>query len=117
MAKDREIDINIVRNGNVSVVHVKGDIDLRSSPELRAAILDLYEKRGQEKVVLDLAGVKYIDSSGIASLVEGLQEAKKRNAKFVLCALNDAPRHVLELTRLTKVFEITGTVDEALKLG
>ena len=114
MAKD--IDINIVRNGACSVVHVEGDIDLKSSPELRAAIMDLYDKRGQERVILDLAGVNYIDSSGAASLVEGLQEAKKRGARFILCSLKDAPRHVLELTRLTKVFEIAKTVDEALVL-
>ena len=114
MAKD--IDINIVRNGACSVVHVEGDIDLKSSPELRAAIMDLFEKRGQERVILDLAGVSYIDSSGVASLVEGLQEAKKRGARFILSSLNDAPRHVLELTRLTKVFEITKSVDEALGL-
>ena len=113
MAND--IDINIVRNGACSVVHVKGDIDLKSSPELRAAILDLYEKRGQERVVLDLSGVNYIDSSGVASLVEGLQEAKKRSARFILCALNEAPRHVLELTRLIKVFEIAATLEDALK--
>src|SRR2546426_671607 len=115
MAKDKELDINIVRNGACSVVHVEGDIDLKSSPDLRAAIIDLYEKRGQHRVILDLAGVPYIDSSGVAILVEGLQEAKKRHARFILCALNEAPRHVLELTRLTKVFEITRTVEEALK--
>jgi len=114
MAKD--IAINIVRNGACSVVHVEGDIDLKTSPELRSAILDLYENRGQERVILDLAGVNYIDSSGVASLVEGLQEAKKRKARFILSALNDSPRHVLELTRLTKVFEITKTVEEALAL-
>lgn len=113
MAKD--IDINIVRSGACSVVHVVGDIDLKTSPELRAAVLDLFENRGQERVILDLAGVNYIDSSGVATLVEGLQEAKKKNARFILCALNQAPRHVLELTRLTKVFAITQTVEEALR--
>ena len=111
----KDLEINIVRNGACSVVHVQGDIDMKTSPEVRAAILDLYEKRGQERVVLDLQGVKYIDSSGVAILVEGLQEAKKRKARFILTGLNEAPRHVLDLTRLTSVFEITQTVDEALK--
>ena len=111
----KDLDINIVRNGACSVVHVKGDIDLKTSPELRGAILDLFAKRGQERVVLDLTGVNYLDSSGIASLVEGLQEAKKHHARFILCGLNEAPRHVLELTRLAKVFEIVNTVEEALK--
>jgi anti-sigma B factor antagonist len=113
MAKD--LDINIVRNGACSVVHVQGDIDLKTSPEVRSAILDLFENRGQERVILDLKGVNYIDSSGIASLVEGLQQAKKRKARFILSGLNEAPRHVLDLTRLTNVFEITETVEEALK--
>ncbi|SRR5712692_2867250 len=113
MAKDLEIDID--RNGACSVVHIQGDIDLKSSPELRSLILDLFEKRGQERVVLDLKGVNYIDSSGVASLVEGLQEAKKRKARFILSCLNEAPRHVLDLTRLTSVFEITPTVEDALK--
>ena len=113
MAKDIEIDID--RNGACSVVHVQGDIDMKTSPEVRAAILDLFDNRGQERVILDLKGVNYIDSSGVASLVEGLQEAKKRNARFILSCLNEAPRHVLDLTRLTSVFEITQTVDEALR--
>jgi anti-sigma B factor antagonist len=110
-----ELDINIVRNGTCSVVQVSGDIDLKSSPELRATILDLFEKRHQERVILDLTGVHYLDSSGIASLVEGLQEAKKHNARFILAGLQEAPKHVLELTRLAKVFEITNTVEEALR--
>ena len=113
MAKD--LEINIVRNGACSVVHIQGDIDLKSSPELRSAIFDLFEKRGQERVILDLKGVNYIDSSGVASLVEGLQEAKKRKARFILTGLNEAPRHVLNLTRLTSVFEITETLEEALR--
>ena len=111
----KDLELNIVRNGACSVIEIQGDIDLKSSPQLRAAILDLFEKRGQERVILDLKGVHYIDSSGVASLVEGLQEAKKRKARFILSCLNEAPRHVLDLTRLTSVFEITQTVDEALK--
>ena len=111
----KDLDINIVRSGACSVVNVSGDIDLKTSPELRAAVLDLFERRKQERVVLNLTGVQYLDSSGIASLVEGLQEAKKHNARFILCGLNEAPRHVLELTRLAKVFEIANTVEEALR--
>jgi anti-sigma B factor antagonist len=113
MPKDLEIDV--ARNGACSVVRVRGDIDMKTSPELRAVILDLFDKRAQERVILDLKGVPYIDSSGVASLVEGLQEAKRRNARFILSSLNDGPRHVLDLTRLTSVFEIAPTVEDALK--
>lgn len=71
--------------------------------------MDLFRKRQQEQIIVNLAEVSYIDSSGIASLVEGLQEARKQNRRFVLVGLREGPRHVLELTRLLNVFEIAET--------
>ena len=106
------MDINVKREGKRSVVEVTGDIDLYTSPKLRQTVLELFRQRGQETVIVDLSGVQYIDSSGIASLVEGLQEAKKIDARFVLAGLNEAPRHVLELTRLLAVFEIADSAEE-----
>ncbi|MYA79403.1 MAG: STAS domain-containing protein [Acidobacteriia bacterium] len=103
------MDLNIKRIGTRSVVYVEGDIDLYSSPELRETVLDLFRKRQQEQIIVNLAEVSYIDSSGIASLVEGLQEARKQNRRFVLVGLREGPRHVLELTRLLNVFEIAET--------
>ena len=97
------------------MVHVTGEVDLHSSPALRDTILDLFQKRGQDQVIVNMANVPYVDSSGIASLVEGLQEARKRNARFVLVGLNEGPRHVLELTRLLTVFEIAATEEEAVR--
>ena len=107
------MEINVQRDGARSVIYVSGDIDLYTSPKLREAVLDLYQKRGQKTVIVDLKDVHYIDSSGIASLVEGLQESKKVEARFVLAGLNEAPRHVLELTRLLNVFEIAESSDSA----
>lgn len=106
------MDINVKREGKRSVVEVSGDIDLYTSPKLRETVLELFRQRGQETVIVDLSGVPYIDSSGIASLVEGLQEAKKIEARFVLAGLNEAPKHVLELTRLLPVFEIAEHVED-----
>ena len=103
------MDLNIKRIGTRSVVYVEGDIDLYSSPELRETVFDLFRKRQQEQIIVNLAEVSYIDSSGIASLVEGLQEARKQNRRFVLVGLREGPRHVLELTRLLNVFEIAET--------
>lgn len=106
------MDINVKREGKRSVVEVTGDIDLYTSPKLRQIVLELFRQRGQETVIVDLSGVQYVDSSGIASLVEGLQEAKKIDARFVLAGLNESPRHVLELTRLLAVFEIADSAEE-----
>ena len=72
------MEINVNRDKNYSVIHVIGDVDLYSSPKLRDVVLGLLQDQKQQKVALNLRAVPYIDSSGIASLVEALQEAKKR---------------------------------------
>ena len=65
-------------------------------------------------VIVDLSGVTYIDSSGVASLVEALQAAKKNGSQLSLAAVSEPTRRVLELARLDKVFTIYNSVDEAL---
>ena len=109
------MDINVKRDGARSIVYVSGDIDLYTSPQLRETVLDLLRNRAQERIVVNLNDVHYIDSSGIASLVECLQESKMLKARFILVGLNEAPRHVLELTRLLNVFEVATSEEEAAK--
>ena len=96
-----------------SVVELAGDVDLSCSPELRATILESLE-RGRN-LLIDLAKVTYIDSSGVASLVEGYQTAKKRKLRFGLVGVSDAALSVLKLARLDKVFPIHATVKDRLK--
>lgn len=94
------------------VVAFEGDMDLDNSPMARKVILDVIAKG--RPVVVDLAQVGYIDSSGVASLVEGLQAARKKGHGFALCALSEAAQRVLSLARLDKVFDIHRTVQEGL---
>ncbi len=114
MASTKEIEIDTVRRGGCSVVHVCGDINWKTSPELRAVILDLIERRSQERVIVDLAGTSRLDSSGISSFIEALVSAKKRKARFILSGLSESSRRVLALTRLSSLFETTDTVEQAL---
>lgn len=109
------IQIDVQKQDEIAVINVTGDIDLYSSPQVRQTILDALQRKTEKRVVVNLTGVKYIDSSGVASLVEGLQLARKSQVQFALCGLNKAPRQVLELTRLINVFEIFDTLDAALK--
>jgi len=102
-----------IRNfGAATVVDITGHIDLGSSPALRKAMLECL--KGTDRMAANLAGVKYIDSSGIASLLEVLKEARKSKKKFVLFGLTAGVREVLQLTRLTGVFEIFESEDGAL---
>jgi anti-sigma B factor antagonist len=93
------------------VVRVSGEVDLSWSQDLRRAILDaLKEGVG---VGVDMAGVSYIDSSGIAALVEGFQNARAKGQRFALLAISAPVKSVLELARLDRVFPIFADLDAA----
>ncbi len=93
-----------------SVIELSGDIDLSCSPEARETILGCLQS--SDKVLVDLSAVSYIDSSGVASLVEGYQTAKKQSAAFGLVGVSTAAMSVLKLARLDKVFPIHTDVQE-----
>jgi anti-sigma B factor antagonist len=108
------MEVNARTAGTGVVIHVEGDVDLYSSPKLREAILD--SVRGKlSPIVVNLAGVTYIDSSGVATLVEGLQLSNKYDGKFRLVGLSERVSEVFQLARLQQVFEICGTEAEALR--
>jgi len=94
------------------VVALTGDVDLQNSPEARKILLSCVEKK--RPVLVDLSGVGYIDSSGVASLVESLQSARKVGTKLILVAVSDGALRVLGLARLDKVFTICATIEEGL---
>lgn len=104
---------NVRQAGGYSVVELTGDVDLSCSPDARAAILACLKRK--QHVLVDLSGVTYIDSSGVASLVEGYQTAKKTNLRFGLVGVSDAALSVLQLARLDRVFPIHASVEERLK--
>jgi anti-sigma B factor antagonist len=103
----------VIKKQGASIVVLKGDVDLESSPAAREVLLKSVDGAG--KVLVDLSSVTYIDSSGVASLVEALQAAKRNGGKFALVAASDPTRRVLELARLDKVFTMYTTIDEGMK--
>jgi anti-sigma B factor antagonist len=98
---------------NAVIVDVVGQIDMGTSPALRKALLE--SLTGADRVAINLTEVTYIDSSGIASLLEVLQGAQKAKKRIVLFGLTPAVLYVLQLTRLTGVFEIRETELQALE--
>jgi anti-sigma B factor antagonist len=97
-------------DGDFIVIRLRGEVDLSWSQDVRKAILDALETDGVG-VLLD--EVSYIDSSGIAALVEGFQNARTTGKKFALVSVSDAVRAVLELARLDRVFPIVDDVAAA----
>ncbi len=86
-----------------------GDIDLANSPEIRKALLKEIRETKTPRVVMNLVKVRYIDSSGVASLVEGLKASRDAGTRFILFGLSPAAREVLQLSRLLKIFEVHET--------
>jgi len=102
---------------NASIVDVSGDITLYNTPEVRKILLELLKEKRVKRVIVNLQNVKYIDSAGVASLVEGLKLSRDLKSGFALFGLSRATREVLELTRLLKVFEVHDTEEQALSAG
>lgn len=107
--------IDIEHLAESAIVRVAGDADMASSTLLRDSILDLLENCSQGRVIVSMADTTYIDSSAVASLVEGLQLATRRKVRFCLAGLNEGPLQVLRVTRLIDVFEVHSSEADALK--
>jgi anti-sigma B factor antagonist len=108
------MQISIRRVDKATIFDISGDIDLANSPEVRKALLHEVRDNRRSRVVLNLSAVRYIDSSGVASLVESLKASRDIGSRFILVGLSGPAREVLQLSRLVKVFEIYETEVEAL---
>jgi anti-sigma B factor antagonist len=96
------------------VVTASGEVDLYTSPRLREAVMGAVTDRSPS-VVVDVSGVTYMDSSGIATLVEALKATEKRRGRLVLAGLTPRVREVFELARLQTVFTIVADVEAAVR--
>ena len=90
---------------NVPIAAIRGDIDLENSPKFR----EFLKSRSAQKtpvLVLDFQEVTYLDSSGLATLIEYYQEAQSFGGKLALCALSPRVKNVFEIVRLEQIFSI-----------
>ena len=106
--------ISARRNNKTTIFDLSGDIDFANSPEVRQSVLREIQEIRPSRVVVNLTEVRYIDSSGVASLVEGLKASRDFGSRFILFGLSTAAREVLQLSRLLKVFEVYDSEDAAL---
>jgi len=99
--------------GNV-VVALRGDLDLDSAPTVREALIEAMGEAPAPRIVVDLEGLDFIDSAGLGVLVGGLERARSMDGELVLVATGRSVVKVLELTGLTRVFEIHPSLSAAL---
>jgi len=103
-------------SGDTLFASVSGEVDLNNSPELRGTMLDLVARNRPHKLVLDLAGVPYMDSSAIAVLVELLRRLGK-GGQVILTNLQPRVRGLLEIARLDSIFVLAKNEQEATDKG
>ncbi len=99
------MDVEKESQGGIVEVAATGEIDLYSSPALRKTVLDAVSRAGTG-VRVALSGVSYMDSSGVATLVEGMRAARECGKTFVLGAPSQPVLKVLQLARLDTIFDI-----------
>lgn len=102
------------RLDHATIFDITGHIDLASSPELRKTLLKELRENKTPRVIMNLTGVRYIDSSGVASLVEGLKAARDQGLRFILFGLSPSAREVLQLSRLINIFEVHENEEQSL---
>jgi len=108
------VQISARQSAAGTIFDITGDIDLAHSTQMRKALLGEIKEKQTRKVFLNLRNVPYIDSSGIASLVEGLKASRDMGSRLILFGLSPSVREVMELSRLQKIFETYESEEQAL---
>ncbi|MHC4709616.1 MAG: STAS domain-containing protein [Planctomycetota bacterium] len=112
-AEELKIQTEDIQDG--VIMRPLGEIDLSCAAMLRQQLGQVQDGR-PARLVIDLSGVPYMDSSGVATLVEAMQIARRTGSKLVLAALQEKVRSIFEIARLDMVFSIVNSVDDAASL-
>lgn len=102
------LEIIVADDEEGKIVNLNGRVNFASSPALRDRLLVILEGPSPRSVVVDLTKVSYIDSSGIATLLEGLKIALNRQTRFCLKGLEGRLLHLFEVTGVLALFESHG---------
>jgi len=108
------MDIEIKDFMGMKVIAPSGEIDMQSSPELRKALM-LFVNEKVPVLYVDFTAVEYIDSSGIATFVEGLKGMRPYGGKLKFFNIPEGIMEIFSFSKLDKVFGIYGNIDDAFK--
>lgn len=103
-----------VKSGDVLICALEGEVDINTSPVLRKSFEEII-KKNEKKVLVEFSQVSYIDSSGLATLIEMFQRLKKIGGVMRFSGMNQKIKNTFEITKLHKLFEIFETKETALK--
>ncbi len=107
-----ELNVDQSSIAGTTILRPSGDIDMSCAPSIRKAVANIMRER-PERLIMDLSAVAYMDSSGIATLVEALQQSMRNKMKFVLVGVTPQVRSAFEITKLVSMFTIVATIEDA----
>jgi anti-sigma B factor antagonist len=116
MTSGQEMNVEVEKRDQTVVASPVGEIDLARSPSLRTHLAEILAEK-PTRLIIDLAQVPYMDSSGVATLVEALQQSRSKGCTLVLAGMQDRVRSVFEIARLDTVFAIAADTDTAMQDG
>lgn len=105
-----ELNVSTSHQGGHAVVTVDGELDLYTAPRLQNALATLLRGTSPERVVIDMSGVEFCDSTGMNVLLAGLKRLKEKGGTLELAAPRPAVRRILEVTGLDTVFSVHDAV-------
>jgi len=100
--------------GQVRILELSGRFDSYTAPQVRQWVEEAAD-REPAQLVLNLSGVHFVDSTALATLVQGMKRCRQLNGDLRLCCLQQPVRMIFELTRLDKAFEIFASEEAAVQ--
>ncbi len=110
-----ELDVKLERDGDACVIRLAGEVDVYTSPSFKDRLVKAIDE-GCLRIVVDLEGVDFIDSSGLGVLVSGLRRVKEQGGSIRLVCTREPIMKVFRITGLDRVFPMFATVDEAKEM-
>ncbi len=108
-----DLGLDVSQHGESTVLAVRGEVDVYTAPRLREKLVELVAQ-GNYRIVVDLNGVDFLDSTGLGVLVGGLKRVRSHGGDMALVCTHQRIIKVFEITGLTKVFPIHDTLDAAV---
>jgi anti-sigma B factor antagonist len=116
--EDSNLDIKVntraLRDG-AQAVEIQGEIDVYTSPRVKETVNELIEK-GFYHLIINLEGVRYIDSTGLGVLIGALKKVREQSGRILLVCTNPQIKKIFNITGLVKIFEIFKDEEEAVQV-
>jgi len=104
-----DLSVRVARTASGTTVAVSGRVNIDSSPHLRSLLLQLLRKEASQTVIIDLSKTSYLDTSGVATLLEALKAARQRPVKLHLIGVSGQVKMLAEILEVAQIFRAAGS--------